>query len=280
MKHPLYSYSSYEEKWQEGMKNWEGKLPKRMTDDACEEEFWEKWLQKKDHRLLPEPYAERIFAEIAELITMEDTILEIGPGAGNYTYSLAKISKQLTVIDSSKVILDYLKKAIVERELYDVEFLHGKWEEMELDKSYDVIFGINCFYRMYEIKKALAAINQYARRLAIIGMTTSPVQPHYLKLQEQFGYEIKQPRRDYIDLLHLLYELGIFANCRMVPLTKTYEFSSYEECLKKSTAKILTSDYNMSDVENALSEFIFYHNGRYIYEHKFHAAIITWKPRG
>ncbi|TWI59007.1 class I SAM-dependent methyltransferase [Halalkalibacter nanhaiisediminis] len=279
MKLQVNSFMSYEEKWQEGMKDLEGKLPQRMVNDECEEDFWKRLITERKHKDVPDPYAKEIFKEISSLFSSEDHVLEIGPGWGNYTFPLAERTKQLTVVDSSLAVLEYLKDATKTRKLDNVEFLHEKWEEVKLEKNYDVVFGINCFYRMYEIKKALSLINQHANRLAVLGMTTGPIQPHYTKLHEHYGYDIKFPRRDYIDLLNLLYELGIYAECKIIPLKRTYQFSSYEELISKNASKILTATYKESDVEEALRDFVRFENGIYLYDHHYFGAIILWKPQ-
>ncbi|MFV8828120.1 class I SAM-dependent methyltransferase [Alkalihalobacterium sp. APHAB7] len=271
----------YEEKWQDGMKDWEGKLPERMVNDKTEEAFWKKLIKERENQEVPDRYAKEIYGALSSMFGTEDHVLEIGPGWGNYTFSLAEQVKKLTVVDSSRSILEYLKEACQMRQRTNVEFLHHKWEDIkfETDLHYDVVFGMNCFYRMNKITKALSLINQQAKRLAVIGMTTGPIQPHYEVLHEKYGYKVKHPRRDYIDLLQLLYSLGIYADCKMLPITRTYEFTNYEQLLKENTSKILTVDYKLKDVEKSLSKFVQFKDGKYIYDHHFHAAIISWSPK-
>ncbi|MBM7605019.1 DNA-binding NarL/FixJ family response regulator [Metabacillus crassostreae] len=269
---------SLEAKWQEGIRDWEGNLPERMVNDQSEERFWQELLKKKNNAGEPDPYAVEVMKYVTSLLSDEDDLLEIGPGWGNYTFSLAEQVKKLTLVDSSSVILDFLKQLLHKRTITDVEFIHEKWEHINLSKDYDVIFGFNCFYRMFEIKKALLSIHKHSKRLAIIGMTTGPIQPHYLELHREYGYDVKFPRKDYIDLLNLLYNLGIYADCKVIPLTRKQEYSTYEECLEKNMSKILTRDIDVSLVEDVLSKYIVHENGRYIYQNEYNAAVISWRP--
>ncbi|MFD2214891.1 class I SAM-dependent methyltransferase [Metabacillus endolithicus] len=270
---------SIEEKWQEGIKDWQGNLPERMVNDQSEENFWQELLKKKENIGKPDSYAIEIMKHVSSLIDDQDELLEIGPGWGNYTFSFAERVKKLALVDSSSAILDFLKGELHKRNMTDVEFIHEKWEHIELNKNYDVIFGFNCFYRMFEIKKALLHIHKHAKRLAIVGMTTGPIQPHYLELHEQYGIEVKFPRKDYIDLLNLLYELGIHADCKIIPLSRTQVYSSYEECLEKNMSKILTKDVDLSLVEDVLSKYIVCENGKFIYRNEYNAALLSWRPR-
>lgn len=36
----------FEKVWQEGMKDWSGKMPERMVNDALEEQFWAQYIEK------------------------------------------------------------------------------------------------------------------------------------------------------------------------------------------------------------------------------------------
>lgn len=270
---------TWEKRWQEEMKDWEGRLPDRMVNDESEEIFWKNFLREREGKDIRDEYAQHIFKEISHYYHADDHILEIGPGWGNYTFSLASTCKQITVVDSSIAILDYLKMAAQKQGFNNIEFKHNKLELTEQEAQYDVIFGMNCFYRMFEIKKALSLINRQAKRLAVIGMTTGPIQPHYQVLNERYGYDIKFPKRDYVDLLNLLYELGIYADCKMIPLMRTYKYKTYEELITANTSKILSKAFNKVEVGKVINDFIRVENGKYVYDHHFHAAIISWVPK-
>lgn len=268
----------FEEIWQEGIRDWEGNLPKRMVDDESEEDFWKGLVERKKERYEPDPYARKMLEAILPELKESDSVLEIGPGWGNYTFSLAEKVKHMTVVDSSQAILNYLEKHAKEKKIEPFETIHAKWEQFTSREEYDVIFGVNCFYRMFEIKHALSLMNRYANRLVMIGMTTGPLQSHYLELERKFGYELKHPRRDYVYLIHLLYELGIYADCKIIPLKRQYTFKTYEELLEKSTSKVLDDSIKREHLEECLAPYIQVENDHYVYDHHFHGALISWKP--
>lgn len=269
---------NYETLWQEGMKDWHGEMPERMIDDSLEEQFWSQSIARKKTGQT-DPYAARIFEAIRNKIEPSQSILEIGPGWGNYTFPLVPYAEKLTCVDSSKSVLAYLESCL--RDQQHVNYVHAKWEELgEHDvEAHDIVIGVNCFYRMFHIKEALRHMNRLAKKRAIIGMTTGPIQPHYEVLYEQYGYDIKFPRRDYIEFLNLLYEMDIYADCEIVKLKRTYEYNSYEELMTKQSSKILTNTYEREHLEKALAPFIEEQEGRYFYRHDFHAAIISWEPK-
>lgn len=269
---------NYEALWQEGMKDWHGKMPERMVDDSLEEQFWAQSIARKKIGQT-DPYAARIFEAIRKKIEPQHAVLEIGPGWGNYTFPLAEYVEKLTCVDSSESVLTYLERCLNDQE--HVSYVHAKWEDLgENDiEPHDIVIGINCFYRMYHIKEALRHMNRLAKKRAILGMTTGPIQPHYEVLHAKYGYDIKFPRRDYIEFLNLLYEMDIYADCEIIKLKRTYEYDSYEQLIKTQSSKILSANFQSAHVEEALAPFIEEVDGRFFYRHDFHAALISWEPK-
>ncbi|MBK3495800.1 methyltransferase domain-containing protein [Viridibacillus sp. YIM B01967] len=267
----------FEQIWQEGMKDWSGRMPERMINDTLEEQFWAKYIEKNAGKE-PDPYAEGIFKIIAPFIAQSDTVLEIGPGWGNYTFPLAKHVEKLTCVDSSASMIEYLQRKCDDDGYNNISFIHEKWEDYNKSEQYDIVFGMNCFYRIYEIKRALQQIHTSAKKLAIIGVTFAPMRPHYIDLHNKFGYALKYPRRDYIDLMNILYELDIHANCQIVNLEKTYTYNSYDEMIHANSVKLLTPNIERAQVEEAVKNYVEFKEGRYHYKHQFKAAILYWHP--
>lgn len=269
MKGPLQI--NYEALWQEGMHDWNGQMPERMVDDALEEAFWAASMSKKKPKQT-DLYAGKIFEVIKQHIDSTDTVLEIGPGWGNYTFPLEQYAASVTCVDSSKSVLAYLKT-----HTNNTQLVHAKFEEANLEQ-HDVVIGVNCFYRMYYMNETLLKMNALARKRAIIGMTTGPIQPHYNVLHDKYGYAIKFPRRDYIEIVNMLYQLHIFADCQMIPLVREYRYDSKEELLAAQSKKILDTSFDLAHVEEALEPFIAIEGKQYVYRHTFYAAVISWTP--
>ncbi len=265
--------------WQEGMKDWDGQMPDRMTDDQAEEAFWSGFMKEKDKNDSVDLYAKKVQTAISYLVKPTDKVLEIGPGWGNYTFHLTESVQQVTCVDSSRSVLDFLQQSANRKEIKNLDFIHEKWEDFSPEPdSWDVVFGMNCFYRMYEIEKTIKLINQSASRLAIMGMTTGPLQPHYLELSRTHGYQLKFPRRDYILLQNILYEMGIYAHCQMIPLVKTYTYHSFDDLVERNLSQIREKAIDRSKVEAALKKYVIFDGDKYHYHHTFHAALLYWQP--
>lgn len=271
---PITADLDFEKRWQEGIKDWNGQIPERMISDEEEEGFWSKFLEGKHQGILDDytlPLREAILADIRT----EDSVVEIGPGWGNYTFPLLDKIETLNVVDSSKSVLDFLSQNAEGKSL---KTHNMKWENFQQEELFDVVIGVNCFYRMFEIKKAIKNMNAHAKRLCIIGLTTGPLPPHYKTLEDKYGYRLKHPRRDYIDLLHVMYECGIYADCNLVPLKRKTVYASKEEAVRAGSKKIIGNEADPAHVEDALSPYLKEADQGFVYEQPFYGSLLTWKP--
>lgn len=162
--------------------------------------------------------------------------------------------------------------------LTNMSYVHAKWEEMPGDELADVVFGVNCYYRMQDIDQARINLNNGARRLAMIGMTSGPKKPHYWDIHQELGYRIKFSRRDYIHLTNLLYGLGIDVNCKIIDLQRTYTYASEQQFIEQNLNGILTPDFDRTEAMNILLRYTSTVDGKVVYVHHFKAALLYWKP--
>lgn len=131
-----------------------------------------------------------------------ETVLEIGPGWGNFTMNLAETYPDLTCLDISPDVLNFIKKVIQKEKGLQIKTVCSKWEDFEVTEPYDAVFGYNCFYRMLDLKQCIEKMNKAARKICMMGMGTGE-------------------RRIYIYFINLLFQLGIAADVRVIPLYET-----------------------------------------------------------
>ncbi|MCI7814754.1 MAG: class I SAM-dependent methyltransferase [Lachnospiraceae bacterium] len=269
----------YGEKWRQAMKEWTGGYSKRTSDDEEERKFWHDFMkEKKTYR--QDEYARPIAQEMEKLISQyhPDTILEIGPGWGNYTFMLAQLCKEMYCTDISGDVLAYIKR-IGEERGQTIHTIETKWENYE-GSPRDITVGFNCFYRMREIERCLKKINHCSKKLCVIGMTSGPEQAYYREMEQKLGLKIKYHRLDYIYLYNLLYQMGIDCNVKMIRLKKTYTFQTIEEAVERESRRILSEKYDREEVKKILISYLQKgEDGTYFFEHDFCAAMLYWEPQ-
>ena len=132
----------------------------RMTDDQAERDFWHAFMTRKTYA--PEPSALQVLERLRPLLRARgvETALEVGPGWGSYTLTLAELCREVACVDLSRDVLDFVLRAGAERGFHNLRAYHAKWEEFTPERTYDLVFGYNCFYRQEDLAEAVGVTRQ------------------------------------------------------------------------------------------------------------------------
>lgn len=79
-----------------------------------------------------------------DLINENDSVLDIGCGAGKYSIAIADKCKDVTGIDISSKMIQFAKEKAHEFKKNNINFIKEDWENLDLDKfekSFDVVFA-------------------------------------------------------------------------------------------------------------------------------------------
>ena len=117
------------ELWREAMQERGGGYSRRTADDDSERSFWREFMAAKGSYAQDE-YAGPIAKEIANILGpgKYDSILELGPGWGNYTFDLARHCRRMRCVDISPDVLNYITGIGTEKG-FAIETEVSKWED-------------------------------------------------------------------------------------------------------------------------------------------------------
>ncbi len=262
--------------WREMQKKWDGDIPSRNADDDVERRFWRQYVKEQGYGG-PDTYSADVWKVVEGILgdAYYNSILEVGPGWGNYSFRLAERCRELTCVDISPDVLRYISQAGQEYGLR-MRTVNEKWENFR-EKTYDVVFAFNCFYRMSEIEECLAKMNRCGSQMHIIGMTSGPEQEYLRDYEKVLGLKINYHRMDYILLLNVLYQMGIDCNVRIVDLERDIRFASMESAVAKTSRRIISGTYEKEDLVRVLKRYLKKDaDGVLHYIHHFKGALIYW----
>ncbi len=267
----------YSTLWEQAIHQEDGSCSPRTESDEVEQNFWASFMGQKSG-YTPDEYSKPIASFVTGLLRESGikSVLEIGPGWGNYTLPIAGACPNLTCLDLSPDVLDYIRRIASENGYHAVKTICSKWETCILQEPFDAVFGYNCFYRMRDLKASLKKINNSAQKLCVVGMTSGPEQPFLVDFQKEQGLDIRFDRLDYIYFTNTLYNMGIDVNCQIIPLEKEYSYNSAEEMLKSETGRIQNPEFNQVAILEILSRYFKFSNGKYRFRHAFNGAVLYW----
>lgn len=123
--------SKYGDLWRDALRDEEGRYSERTLSDEAERRFWKSYFHGKK-QILTDPYSEDVWTAVRQILGERhfQRILEIGPGWGNYTLRLAALAKEISCVDISPDVLDYVQ-ILLKSHGYEMRAHCTKWEDFE-----------------------------------------------------------------------------------------------------------------------------------------------------
>lgn len=193
--------------------SWEqsGETNVRTTDDVVEEQFWQENAAGFDEKHPLAPLAGEIMQEIYPHLRGEDHLIEIGSGTGGFTQLLAPYVQAVTVIEPSAAMMRVFRSKWAETPSRSLPIMiQAKWENVP-EAEADVLFSANAFYRIRDMKEALAKMHRTAKRHVFLIQSVG--RPNTKPLQVSLNGETFEWERA-TALSNILFVMGILHRYR------------------------------------------------------------------
>lgn len=202
----------------------------RNFDDEIERAFWVKmapdFTEKNNLNHDTPLLAETILSFIEE----GSSVIEIGPGTGNFTVLMAKKAGHILGIDFSEAMLAELEKRLAAEGIENVGTVCGKWEDAELTVPADYIVSVNSLYRVREIRKAVGKMKKFAKKGILILRTIQ--RSFFYELYTSLGISAAE-QKDYRLLPLFFWEQDMHGDVRFMKYKKKREFPDIENALEE-----------------------------------------------
>ena len=201
---------------------------------VCSADFWDgRWKRSAESGGAEDG---RLQWFISKLNTdPESTILDIGSGPGVLAVPLAKKVKQVTAIDTSTVALKHLEEKAKKEGLNNIKCVGKKWEDIELGKDikqHDIVVA-SYSLTMLDLIEALSKMSKAAKRAVYIFEAAGEKYWHYQELWPRLYGEEFVPSPDYIYIVNVLYQMGIYANVEASEYEIRQRFSTIDEAVQQ-----------------------------------------------
>ncbi|MFB5192385.1 class I SAM-dependent methyltransferase [Alicyclobacillus fastidiosus] len=265
----------FEALWRQACKTSAEAFPPRMVDDTAEQAFWKDVAKRYDETPKLIDYAPQVAEKILSLLGNAKRVLEIGCGTGKFTVPLARCFEEVIAVDMSQDMLEQLHIKLFNQGIHNVRSMQGKWEDVQPGKA-DGIFLVNAVYRMLDIRKCLAKMNEIARQRVVLVWT----QPwsRFERLFRQLGVSGYGVHRDYINLLLILYEMGIDPTLEFLDVEKRVHYNTIEELHRSIRQSVPADKYTPECVETFLTESTTTTGEGVEFQFGQKIAFIHWEP--
>lgn len=180
-----------------------------------EDSYWSRYARNYDLRRHWGNGMQPELETVLDLLKPSASVLEIGAGTGAYTLPVAETVDTVTVVEPSSSMIRILEEKLEKRNIKNVRIHQNKWEDFSA-APHDIVLAAGCMYVFYDISAALEKMLQSANHMLILTLGAHNRFSIYEEASRFLETEVPQLGPDYFHLYHVLYEMGIYANVRII----------------------------------------------------------------
>jgi SAM-dependent methyltransferase len=182
-------------------------------------------------------YDDRVQRTIAALpLTKGSRVLDIGAGPGVLALPLAPLVREVTAVEPGAGMVEVLKRHADRDGIRNITCVQKTWEEIDpvrdLSLPYDIVIA-SLSLTMHDIRSALAKMDAVSS--GSVHLFWFVDMPFWEKMYADLWTPLhgapyySGPKADC--LFGVLYQMGIYPDVTMLPMSKEYRFGSREEML-------------------------------------------------
>jgi SAM-dependent methyltransferase len=175
------------------------------------------------------PEGDLLFDRLRDIVRPEDTILDVGAGAGRYTLPLARLARRVIAVEPSPAMLQHLAARIDADGADNIDVVAAAWPGAEVEPA-DVVLCSHVVYGVREIAPFMQALDEHTRRICLVAIRVNQ-HPGIGELSAALKGEAHLRQPELIDLYPLLSDLGIVADVQTSLAAGSYRFSDRETAL-------------------------------------------------
>ncbi|WP_292371042.1 class I SAM-dependent methyltransferase [Methanoregula sp. UBA64] len=232
-------------------------------------------------------YDDRVQTTIAGLALNKNMrVLDIGAGPGTLAIPIAPRVKDVTAIEPGAGMAAVLREQCRAKGIANVSCIKKLWEDIDpardLDGKYDLVIA-SLSLTMQDIRAALLKMDAVANgEVCLYWFVDMPFwEKMYVELWEPLHGCTYYPGPKTDCLFEVLYNAGIYADVKMMPLSKEYRFGSRDEMTAFFRGRFRVTTAAQEKILDAyLARLVQEKNGEVVVSGRSTYAKVSWKATG
>lgn len=252
---------------------WAGK----SKEEEDSREMWDARAAAYDHEVTAEGVAEESMIEVLP----GETVLDIGAGTGRLSVPLARRARSITALDVSSGMLARLEQKMKDAGLANYQCIRSRWEDVEVGRDvmvHDVVVDAWAL-GFVDLRSQLEKMDAAAHRAVYLFWHAGEWRDRQeLELWEAaFGREATPPYPDYLWVIHILHEMGIYADVAIFSKEIERRFSSPRDAADNWKIFHDPPGENADLVEDHFRRILVPDGNGYVLTRKRRMAMIRWE---
>ena len=160
------------------------------------------------------PASDPLLAAVRDLLSPDQTLLDVGAGAGRYTVALARHVSGVVAVEPSPGMRDALQAMIVKMALPNVTVVPSSWEDADVEPA-GVVLAAHVIYRTADIVPFVRKLLAHTRERCLVAQRATQRFASFAPLWEDIWGEPPAPEPGFLDFYNLLFQLGVSADAHL-----------------------------------------------------------------
>src|SRR6266704_24218 len=202
-------------------------------------DFWDRRARGFHRATRDTVTSDPLFLMLSDEVTAQTSVLDVGAGTGRFSLALAPHAKQIIAVEPNAAMLDYLRQDANARRLTNITLVQTTWQDAPTDLHADIVICSHVLYPIRAVVPFLEKLQAATRRTCSIYLRGTHIDALSAHLWQHFHGDERRLPPGYIHLLDVLYEMGIYANVRVVALPPGLRYPSLDVAVEESLEQLI-----------------------------------------
>ena len=205
-------------------------------------DFWDRRARGFHRSTRESAVSDPFYVRLRERVLPENSVLDVGAGTGRFSLALAPLVRQVTALEPSAAMLNYLRAEMEERGITNINVFQSSWEDAPADTRADVVICSHVLYPILEIVPFLKKLDAASEQACFLYMRATSLDALTAPLWRHFHGDERQQPPGYIHALDVLYELGIYAQVEVVARSFAFKYPSLQDAEDELLDQLILED--------------------------------------
>jgi 2-polyprenyl-3-methyl-5-hydroxy-6-metoxy-1,4-benzoquinol methylase len=196
------------------------------------------------HRFAPtsreEAYKDDTLQALLRIVKPEDTVLDVGAGAGRLAVPLAERCHHVTAVEPSASMVERLTEQAKAWGVRNLSVVPQKWEDAEVQAA-DIVICAHVLYTVLDIEGFLVKLAAHANREVGLIVFEEPAMANYFPLWETVYGEKRMSLPCFSELKGVLTAMGAKFTAEKLPTWESRPFKDREAAVQESMTRLMVS---------------------------------------